>query len=221
MLKLNVKTVFYHFFFMAFVAYVDLFGVALGVSPDLITALDEHWKNWQKAFAAWVSPTTNGDISLSDMNNQFNICAPFVESIRLTIKNNLLITLTGTDRKNLNIPVEKPHGKKIPVTKVQPGITSVSKSSLIINLFAFDPALPTKKTKPYGAGSVGYLLAIMPVGVTPVLADYKNQIPEKKTMFQSLFTLADVGKNAWFIAYYLSPTNEKGENGEPFNTLIV
>ena len=82
MLKLNVKTVFYHFFFMAFVAYVDLFGVALGVSPDLITALDEHWKNWQKAFSAWVSPTTNGDISLSDMNNQFNNCSPIMADAR-------------------------------------------------------------------------------------------------------------------------------------------
>ncbi len=221
MLKLNVKIVFYHFFFMAFVAYVNLFGAALGVSADLISALDGHWADWSDAFKAWVHPTTNNDISLSDMNNQYNICAPFVESIRLTIKNNLLITLTGTDRKNLNIPVEKTRGKKIPVTKVKPGITCISKSSLIMNLFAFDPESSTKKTKPPGAGQVGYMLAIMPVGVTPVLTDYKNQIPEKKTMFQSLFTLADVGKNAWFIAYYLSPTNEKGENGEPFNTLIV
>ncbi len=206
---------------MAFVAYVDLFGAVLGVSPELIKALDGHWTDWQVAFSAWVSPTTNNDISLSDMNNQFNICAPFVESIRLTIKNNLLITLSGTDRKNLNIPLEKARSGKIPVTKAQPGVSCISKSSLILNIFIFNIALPTKKTKPPGAGQVGYLLAIMPVGVTPVLTDYKNQIPEKKTMFQTLFTLADVGKNAWFIAYYLSPTNEKGENGEPFNTLIV
>jgi len=221
MLKLNVKIVFYHFFFMAFVAYVDLFGAALGVSPTLITALNTHWSNWSAAFKTWINPTTNNDISLSDMNFQYNICAPFVESIRLTIKNNLLITLTGTDRKNLNIPVEKPHGTKIPVTTVKPGVTCVSKSSLLLNIFVFDPAFPLKKTKPPGAGQVGYLLAIMPIGSIPVLADYVNQIPEKKTMFQNLFTLADVGKNAWYIAYYLSPTNEKGENGEPFSTLIA
>ncbi len=220
-MKLSIKILIYHFFFQAFNSYVTKFGAALGVSIDLIKALNDHWTNWLGAFLLYTDPLTNNDISISDMNGQLNTCAPFVETIRMTIKNNALIKLTATDRKYLNIPIESARKSKIPVTKVKPNVTSNGKSPLAIDLFVYDPEFLSKKTKPAGAGSIGYKIAIMPVGMVPLPTDYVNQIPEKKSMFQHLFTLADVGKQFWMIAYYLSPTNEKGEDGEPFNTIII
>ncbi len=220
-MKLSVKILIYNFFFQSFNAYVSKLGMALGVSLELIKALNDNWVNWTNAFLLYTDPLTNNDISASDMNGQYNICAPFVETIRMTIKNNILIKLTATDRKYLNIPIENQNRSKIPVTKVKPSVSSTGKSSLSINIFVFDPEFPTKIPKPPGAGSIGWKIAIMPVGVVPAPTDYMNQIPEKKSMFSRLFTLADVGKQFWMIAYYLSPTNEKGEDGEPFNTIII
>ena len=221
-MKLSIKILLYYYYFKAFQNYVIKNNAALGVSDDLAKALGSKWTDvFSTAFDPYTDPLTNGPITASDMNGALNDCAPFVEGVRLGIKNNPLVKLSATDRAYLLIPIEKARKSKIPVTKAKPNVTSTGKSSMSIGLFVYDPEFPDKTTKPYGAGSYGWKIAIMPVGVVPVDTDYATQIPEKNSKFQRLLTLPDVGKQFWMIAYYLSPTNEKGEDGEAFNTLII
>jgi hypothetical protein len=61
----------------------------------------------------------------------------------------------------------------------------------------------------------------MAIGKIPAPADYVLQIPEKKTLFQKLFTLEQVGMQVWIIGTYLNATNEEGPDGVSFNTTII
>ena len=220
-MKISIKIVLYHFFLKAFVNYITNNGkrLQLGSQQQMLT---DMWTAWVLVFDMYTDPAQNNEGVTSDMNGLYNANYIITEGIKNMLRGNAaLVTLTGADRLSLDIPIVKKTRNKIPVSKVKPNVTSTGKSPMSINLFVFDPEFPARIPKPPGAGSIGWKIAIMPVGVVPTAADYANQIPEKNSKFQRLFTLADVGKQFWMIAYYLSPTNEKGEDGEPFNTVII
>ena len=220
-MKISIKILLYNFFLKAFVNYVAANAERLQLTAQA-PVLSGMWEAWSKVFDRYTDPAQINAGVISDMNGLFNTYHVFTEGIKNILKGNVaMVPLTGADRLSLDIPMDAKHRTKVPVTQVKPNVTSTGKSPLTINIFVFDPENPTKIPKPPGAGSIGYMIAIMPVGIVPVLKDYVNQIPEKSSKFPKFFTLDDVGKQFWMIAYYLSPTNEKGENGEPFNTIII
>ena len=220
-MKNSIKIILYNFFLRIFVNYINDNQIRLQLAAQA-PVLTDMWKAWTITFDMYTDPAQNNGGVTSDMNGLYNTNYVITEGIKNVLRGNVaIVPLTGADRLSLVIPIVAARKSKIPVTKAKPNVTSTGKSSMSIGLFVYDPEFPDKTTKPYGAGSYGWKTAIMPVGVVPVDTDYETQIPEKNSKFQRLFTLPDVGKQFWMIAYYLSPTNEKGEDGEPFNTIII
>ena len=204
-MKNSIKIILYNFFLRIFVNYINNNQVRLQLAAQALV-LTDMWKAWTINFDMYTDPAQNNGGVTSDMNGLYNTNYVITEGIKNVLRGNVaIVPLTGADRLSLVIPIVATRKSKIPVTKAKPNVTSTGKSSMSIGLFVFDPEFPDKTTKPYGAGSYGWKIAIMPVGVVPVDTDYATQIPEKNSKFQRLLTLPDVGKQFWMIAYYLSP----------------
>ena len=221
-MKLNIKILLYNFFFKAFVDYIVANQAALQILDGQVTKLQDLYKDWSLKFTAYVFPGTFGTPTISDINGAFNICFPYTESIKTIIKNNLLVILSGIDRRFLGIAKTTVRRGVIPVPTSSPTISLLSRIHLAMKFIALDPLFPSKKKKPTDVFSIGYKIAYVKMGSPPpALGDYVNQIPVNTTSFEMLFTSDQVGYTLYIIGYYLNARNEAGPDGAPFNIDII
>ena len=221
-MNLSEKLMRFHFFFKAFVAYIDLNFAALGIIPATRTVLDNMWTAWGPVYDAYTNPNTHGTITITDMIALYLEDLKYTEAIKKQVLSNLDIVLTGADYANLDITKPTKKRAKVPPLKYAPSVACFSIVHLLPSFFAFDPFHPTFKRKPKDVAKIGVKIAWTKVDeAAPLLKDYQMQIPENTTEFEFPVTSDKVGLRLWVICFYLSPTGEAGPDSEPIFVVII
>ena len=214
----------YNFFLIAFAAYINRTGMAaaLGISTAQKTELNDNVTDFNEKLILYSSPATHNPGSVNDMNTVYKTCSTLTERFKKQIKANSDVVLTGPDRINLDIPVEKPRRGRIPVPDIRPAVLCINISSLLMSFISFDPTNPFKRAKPKDVASIGVKIAVVEEGSPePAPEEYVKQDPEKQTEFELLFTTDQVGKRLYIICYYLNNRGEAGPDSLPFSVVII
>jgi hypothetical protein len=219
---LSNKILNYNFTLKFFVAYIVANYIRLRVpveTKDAIAAL--YPVEWTNVFDPYTDPNSNRTIVANNMNALYVTDYAITEATRSAIAKNPLITLTGTDRANLGIPVPVKRRANIPALTYSPSIALISNTYLLPVIFAFDPHFPTKKRKPKDAAYIGLKIAYTVDATPPKPEDYRAQPVEGSTEIELPQTVDKLNLRLWIIAYYVSPTGEQGPDSEPFSVVIV
>ena len=221
-MNLAEKLLKFHFFFKGFVAYIVANATDLLISPEQVTLLSDNWTTWEQKFKAYTTPDTHNSVSTSDINDAFETISPKAETIRIQIRDNTDIVLSGAAKINLNIrAVDKNHTKVLP-PDFAPSIGLVKVGNLSVDLFVMDPNHPSKKAKPDGAKFIGSMVAFTGSDALPPALDaYTTRVPEGKTNFSILYSSDKIGKKMWIICYYMSPTGKPSPLSAPLGVVMT
>ncbi len=219
---MSEKLIRFHFFFKAFVAYIVAHASDLMVSTDQKNDLSNSWIDWDEKFTSYVTPDTHGNGSVSDMNAAYEDYSPKAETVRIQIRDNTSLVLTGNAMLNLGIKSVDRNPSKILPPDFAPSIGFISMLSYEVRLFIFDPAHPSKKGKPKGAKFIGSKVAYTGAdAAAPPAEAYSTRVPEGKTTISVLYPSDKVGKRMWIICYYMSPTGKPSPESLPFSIVLT
>ena len=221
-MNLSEKLLKFHFFFKAFVAYIIAHATELMISTEQKDALSDNVDDWDDKFTAYTTPSTHNTASVSDINTAYEMYAPIAETVKIQIRDNRAIDLTGDALVNLNIKAVDRNPSRIQPPNYAPSIGLVSVGSLTVNLFVFDPTHTGSKAKPPGAKFIGSKVAFTGIDApAPALSEYSTRVPEGKTTFPILYSSDKVGKKMWIICWYMSPTGKPGPVSEAFSVVLT
>ena len=219
---LSNKVLNYNFFLKFFVAYITAnfsrLGLTVATKNSIIALYPDAWLN---TFDPYTDPNSNRSAAVNDMNALYLANYAITEAAKAQIAKNPLVTLTGTDRNNLDIPMPVKRRTKIAAVDFAPSIALLFNSYLLPVIFVFDPSRPTKKLKPKDVGFIGFKIAYTTDTIPPKPEDYRAQANETSTEIELPQTVDKLGLRLWIIAYYVSPTGEQGPDSEPFSVVIV
>ena len=222
MMNLAEKLLKFHFFYKGFVAYIVANATDLLISHEQVTLLSANWADWEIKFKAYTTPDTYGSVSISDINDAYETYAPRAETIRIQIRDNSDIVLSGAAKINLGIkPSDKKPSKILP-PDFAPSVALVSVGDLSVDLYVMDPNHPSKKAKPKGARFIGSMVAFTGSDAPPPALDaYTTRVPEGKTNFSILYSSDKIGKKMWIICYYMSPTGKPSPLSAPLGVVMT
>ncbi|MEI8138207.1 MAG: hypothetical protein WCH21_12855 [Bacteroidota bacterium] len=193
-----------------------------GFSAAQVLALTNFLIDWNAKLSSYVNPLTNGHVTVDAINGAYQYGFTLVTSIKNQVKNNTTVTLSSEERAIFGIrkAVVVPGSKGIP--KSSPAITCVIQVALSMTLVALDPLNIFKRAKPPGVSYIGFKTAITETGALPPKpADYVRQENETETIFEILFTSAQVGKTFYIIGFYINSKGEAGKDGIPYSIIIM
>ncbi len=219
---LSNKILQFNYVFKAFVAYIVIHYLELGISLEQKLGLATNWTDWGPVIDTYTNPNLHNEITIGDMNLFYDEDKRIVDGVKLQIKSNPSIQLTPVDYANLDI--SKPNKSKARVQAVNyaPVVSCIRNTHLLPVFFAANPNYPAKKAKPAKVGAIGLKICFTAAdAAAPTADDYRVQQQEGKTEFE-LPQIADkVGKKLWIICFYLSPTGEAGPDSAPCSVVIV
>ena len=221
-MDLSVKLLQFHYFFKAFVAYVLGNATDLMISPDQATGLQDDFKDWDKKFTTYTTPDDHNTASISDINAAYEDYAPKAETVRVQVRDNTAIILSGQDKVNLDIQtLDKTRSKVLP-PNFAPSIVFVSMKDLQLTIFAMDPSHLGKKAKPPGAKFIGSQVAYTAADAAqPAPEAFSTRAPEGKTIFPILYSSDKVGTRIWVKCWYMSPTGKPGPVSIVFTIVLA
>ena len=219
---LSNKVLQFNYVLKAFVAYIVIHYLELGISVDQKDGLETNWTEWIPVIDTYTDPNSHNSISIGDMNLTYTDDKRIVDGVKMQIKSNPSIELTPIDYANLDITKPSKSKTRVPAVKFAPVVNCIRNTHLLPVFFAGNPNYPTQKAKPPTVGAVGVKICYTDATATaPPLDDYRVQQQEGKTEFEQPQIAANVGKKLWTICFYLSPTGEAGPDSEPCGVVIV
>jgi len=213
----------FNFFILAFGPFVllPLNVIRFGITPDQVTALTAMLADWKIKFGAYSDPTTWNTNSINDVNTLYLKFFKLTEGIKKQIRGNITVVLLNVERIILDMKPPATRRTHVKVPDFSPVMVCIEKFSMMIKMIAMNPTNPFNRAKPDGGDSIGYRIAITDAGVTAKPEDYETQVPETDTEFELLFTLDQVGKTVWIIAFYINARGEVGADGFAYSTTII
>ena len=203
---LSAKILEFNVRFQILVPYVHTNQTRLNIPDTILDLMDKHWANWQAGYNNYINPLTQ---SVSDISDIYDVVFDFLSKLRIRIKGDSLVALVGNDIEFLQINNNTKSVGKIPVTDFAPSLACILQEHLMARFFAMDPEHLNKKKKPQGAGSIGVKIAFAEQGALPPKPeDYKGLLPEKKSIFDIIYSIDKVKYIMYVIVYYISPTGE-------------
>jgi len=224
MITLSFKIMRYNYFVNAFIPFVTTTANAarFGLTTVQVAALTGFLSDWNTKMLAYVNPVTNGHLTVDAINAAYQNGFTLTQSIRGIIKRNTTITLTSEERLVLGLKRGDTTHTPAGIPKSAPAITCILQSSMNMTLVAIFPENPFKRAKPPGVAAIGFKTAIIKAGdPPPTLADYVRQEDETTSVFEMLFTAAQVGKTLYIIGFYINARNEAGADGLPYSVTII
>jgi hypothetical protein len=219
---LSNKVLQFNYVLKAFVAYIIIHYLELGISLEQKDGLALNWTDWGPVIDTYTNPNSHNTISIGDMSLAYTEDKRIVDGVKLQIKSNPSIELTPIDYANLDIPKPNKSKTRVPAVNYAPVVSCIRNTHLLPVYFAGDPNQPARVAKPPKVGAIGVKICYTDAtGTAPPLDDYRVQQQEGKTEFEQPQTAANVGKKLWTICFYLSPTGEAGPDSEPCSVIIV
>jgi hypothetical protein len=222
-MTLSSKLMMFNFFILAFGPFVllPLNVIRFGITPDQVTALTAMLADWKIKFGAYSDPNTWNTNSINDVNTLYLAFFKLTEGIKKQISANTTVVLLNLERIILDIKSPTARRSHVKVPDFSPVMICIEKLSMMMKIIAMNPVNPFDRKKPDGADSIGYRIAITDAGVIAKPENYVTQVPETSTEFELLFTLDQVGKTVWIIAFYINARGEVGADGFAYSTTIL
>lgn len=220
---LSLRILVYNIFVNVFIPFVVLPAnvTRFGISLTQVTALNNFLIDWNVKFADYINPLTYGRVSISAIHSAFAFGFPLTQGVRSRIKSDPTITLTTQEREICNIPLPDSSRKRSKIPTIAPALACIMVSYLLMKFVVINPFLLFKRAKPSGVSFVGYKTAITAAGApAPKIEDYVTQEPVTDTEFEIPFTVDQIGKTLYIIAYYINSKNEAGPDSIPVMVTI-
>ena len=224
MITYSFKILRFNFFVNAFIPYITTPAniTRFGLMTAQVTALTTFLTDWNLKFTAYVSPITNGRITIDAINASYQSGYTLTQGIRTIIKNISTITLTSEERIVCNL--KRPDLTHTPagIPKSSPAVTCILQTAMNMLLTAVDSKNSFKKAKPPGVDAIGIKTAIIGLGsLPPAPGDYVRQEDETTSEFEMLFTAGQAGKVLYLIAFYINSRGEAGPDSIPYIITII
>ncbi len=152
---LSNKILQFNYVLKAFVAYIVIHYLELGISLEQKDGIEPLWTGWGPVIDAYTNPNQHNEITIGDMNLLYDEDKRIVDAVKQQIKSNPSIVLTPVDYANLDIPKPTKKRTNVPVLKYAPVVSCIRNSHLLPVFFGADPNHPAKHAKPADADAIG------------------------------------------------------------------
>ena len=210
----------YNNFVTTLAAYIAANPTALAVPAALQNALGDGATNWTNAYDAALAGRHTYEGLLAAKDTQQTALTAIIRQL-----NNLVQANTGVSdatRAAAGLPVHKTTRTPAPDIETHPVLYRVDNDHLLQRLWFSDSATPGSKAKPTGAAACEIRQALVaPGGAAPTDLDAMPFLAlDTKSPHRTDFTLADVGKTAWYVQRW---TNTRGVPGPwgPLTSYVV
>ena len=120
---LSNKVLQFNYVLKAFVAYIVINYLELGISLEQKDGIAPLWTAWGPVINAYTDPNQHNEITIGDMNLLYDEDKRIVDAVKLQIKSNPSIALSPVDYANLDIPKPTKKRRNVPVLKYAPVVS--------------------------------------------------------------------------------------------------
>jgi len=164
-----------------------------------LTTLQTAWNT------AWNKAKNKDTRSRADVQAKRETRKTYQAALRQFVKQWVAFNnkVTDADREALGLKVKDVQPTPMPVPDRAPDITIDAIKHLSHKLRMTDPANPHTQSKPKGVKFI-YLLRYIGTQAPADISQYEFLGDATRFLFESKFTMQDVGKTAWYIARYVN-----------------
>ncbi len=196
----------------------------LGVSTTRMASITTNNGILIGKYGIYADPNTHTPASVANVKAIYDIFHPEILALRQQLKNDMDITLTGEDCAALFIHIDVEKRTKVPAPKFSPINHIEKRTHLVATVFTSNPNPPhdTEKSKPVDVAQIGRKMII--VELDEALPAQDKYVPLNSigvTVYDIVFQLEEIGKVAYLITWYISPTGETGPVSDPLKINII
>ena len=220
MKNLSFKILLYNVFLNNFIPFITTTAnvTRFGWTTIQVTAFTNLLTSWNLKYADYINPLNFGSTTIIDaINTAYQAAFAVTQGARNQLIGNTTIILTSAEKSMCNIKDRDNTRTSTGIPKNAPTLACIFISMMMMRFAALNPLLPFKKAKPPYAHSIGVKIAITgPGALPPADSDYVRQDDETDTVFETLFTAAQVGKTAYVKVFYINSRSEAGPDSIPY-----
>jgi hypothetical protein len=201
-----------------------------------VTALGDLMTDWNPKWGKYIDPSQHTDGSVIDINSAYHVFHPYMESLKISLKKNKAITLTGADYTNIHIHQDADHRAHIPRPAIAPANQVIKTSHLITKIFTNNPqpGFENQTHLPVDVKKIGRKIAVVaafpnpippggggPSFPVPSAQQYITLEPIGSTTYDLVFDVEQEGAMAYLITWYMNARGEAGPPSAPFAFRII
>jgi hypothetical protein len=203
------------------IAYIILNATRLRIPTAQQTILSGIGTNWATKWTPYSSMATQTHGSVSDINAEYDTAHGYTEKLKLQLKFDLNVELSGDDIRVLEIHVDADHRGEIPAYGYAPSGVVVNNRHLLcgIEVSSTEEGHTNDGKKPVDVGRIGMKRLIIaqgaPIPPTSTFLPY----PATGTVdFEMPFTAEQVNMVCCIVFWYENP---KGDNHSPESLVLT
>ena len=193
---------------------------AWGIPTATFTALQALQTPWT---TTWAKASDTNSHTSSDVQAKNDARAPYEKSIRAFVQQYLAHNNAVSNTQKQNIAITVPsgsHGRVAAPTTQVPHLAVDSMQHLQHTLRITSLDNPTSRAKPAGI-RVTRIYCFVGTAAPTDITQYHHLGNATRFLYNVNYTLADVGKTAWYIACYENTRGEPGIYCQPLGVLIA
>ncbi len=208
-----------------FVAYAtttaNVTRLKLGTTlPGELTTL---LSDWCSLYALYLDPATHYSV-IKDIGDAYDTFHSKIQAVKTMLKTNILITLTNNDYTSLYLHKDAERRVHIPRPDYAPANTVIKQSHLIAEIFTSNPNPPheVEKKMPDDVAKIGRKIAfVKPDDSPPALNLYHHIEPIGSTVYEIVYTEANLGAKAYLMTCYMNDRGEEGPYSRPVDFFCI
>jgi len=205
-------------------AFYEIMTARLGISTTRVASITAHKLTFVDCYGLYIDPATHTPPVVASMNAIYDIFHPEMLALKQQLNADMDITLTMEDYASLFIHQDVDKRSKVPAPKFAPLNQIIKQNRLVTTVFTSNPIAPheTEKFKPVDVALIGRKMIIVEADeAIPAQEKFLPLDPIGAVIFDIVFKLEDIGKIAYLITWYQSPTGESGPISEPLQIKII
>lgn len=196
-----------------------------GLSAPQVAEEDAFFTDWQVKWTAYSTAATHTPGAVSDIQSLYNTYHAKHQNLKLLIKSNKSLTLTGAWINTLHLHQDADPRVHVPRPEIVPKNQVQKQTELMTRIFSNNPNPPheTETSLPKDVTKIGRKLAILAAGSSGVPApeQYHNLEHIGSTIYDIVFSGDQKGARAFLITWYENNRGEHGQDSEPLSFIII